>query len=250
MAEIKLHCKLPLFVARQWIRTRMASVNEVSARYSILDKEFYIPEPEHLGVQSSTNRQGRGDTLNADQARVVLEMLRTDSERAYEQYQYLLNEDEAGQQVDPSRDGLARELARMELTLNYYTQWYWKVDLHNLLRFLALRMDSHAQYEIRVYGNAIGKVVAAWVPHTWEAFKDYHLDALTFSGQELRLLNTILQNGHTSQMAAETIGMKKREWEEFGQKLERLKSVPLALADNVSVNDMVGMRLKPAKSGD
>ena len=141
MCEIKYHVKLPIFVARQWIRHRTANVNEYSARYSILDREFYLPAPEHLAAQSAVNRQGRGDVLAGDEAAQVLDLLREDATRSYDHYAEMLNEDEQGAPRDPARQGLARELARMNLTLNTYTQWYWKIDLHNLLHFLSLRAD-------------------------------------------------------------------------------------------------------------
>ncbi|HWB52346.1 MAG TPA: FAD-dependent thymidylate synthase, partial [Stellaceae bacterium] len=160
MCEIKYHVKLPIFVARQWIRHRTANVNEYSARYSILDNEFYIPAPEHLAAQASTNRQGRGDVLEGAAAKRVLDLLRDDAERAYAGYAEMLNEDDAGEPRDPTWPGLARELARMNLSLNFYTQWYWKTDLHNLLHFLSLRADPHAQYEIRVYAERMLDVVA------------------------------------------------------------------------------------------
>jgi thymidylate synthase (FAD) len=202
MCEIKLHVKLPIFIARQWIRHRMANVNEYSARYSILDKEFYLPAPADLAVQSSSNRQGRGESLSPDRAATVLTLLRKDAEAAYETYERLL-----GDEFD-----LARELARMDLTLNYYTQWYWKVDLHNLLHFLSLRMDAHAQYEIRVYGQAIGALVKAWVPHTWEAFEDYRLGGASLSKQ---MLDVVRRRIAGEVVTAETSGMSKREWEEL-----------------------------------
>ena len=171
MCEIKLHVKLPIFVARQWIRHRTASVNEYSARYSILDREFYIPASDVIAAQSLSNRQGRGDQLPASEAARVQDLLREDAHRAHEHYEELLNEESEGKVHDPSRIGLARELARINLSLNYYTQWYWKIDLHNLLNFLSLRADSHAQYEIRVYAEAIlEKIVQSWVPLTYEAF--------------------------------------------------------------------------------
>ena len=170
MAEIKLHVKLPIFVARQWIRHRMASVNEYSARYSVLDREFYLPAPDQLKAQATTNRQGRGDALAGEEAARVLDLLRADGERTYESYAWMLNEDEGGARVDADRDGLARELARINLTLATYTQWYWKTDLHNLMGFLRLRADAHAQYEIRVYAEAMIDVLARWVPLTHEAF--------------------------------------------------------------------------------
>ena len=180
MCEIKLHVKLPVFVARQWIRHRTAIVNEYSARYSILDREFYIPDPAHLAAQSTTAGQGRGEPLGPEEAARVLAILREDAARAYDHYEAMLSQD--GQQ------GLARELARMNLPANVYTQWYWKVDLHNLFHFLQLRADPHAQYEIRAYAEAIGAIVADWVPHAWAAFEDYRLNAVQFSGKAMAVL--------------------------------------------------------------
>ena len=180
MCEIKLHVKLPIFVARQWIRHRTASVNEVSARYSILDREFYVPAPDVIASQSQGNRQGRGGTLSAEQAVWVQKLLREDAGRAYDHYEELLNEGPNGEPMDPNRDGLARELARMNLSLNYYTQWYWKIDLHNLLHFLQLRAGAHAQYEIRVYAEAmLERIVKSWTPLVHEAFLDHRLNART-----------------------------------------------------------------------
>src|ERR1700683_5055235 len=164
MCEIKYHVKLPIFVARQWIRHRTANVNEYSGRYSILDREFYLPAPEHLAAQSAVNRQGRGDVLAGEEATHVLDLLREDATRSYDHYAEMLNEDETGAARDPSREGLARELARMNLTLNTYTQWYWKIDLYNLFHFLSLRADAHAQYEIRAYAEAMLETVRRWVP--------------------------------------------------------------------------------------
>jgi thymidylate synthase (FAD) len=212
MCEIKLHVKLPVFVARQWIRHRTANVNEYSARYSILDREFYIPAPEHLAAQSSANRQGRGEVLTGEEAAEVLAWLREDATRTHDRYRTMLNEDEQGNPLDPSRAGLARELARMNLTLNTYTQWYWKTDLHNLLHFLSLRADPHAQYEIRAYAEALFPVMAAWVPLTWAAFRDYRLTAVTFSGPMLACLKRMLGGEAVSQ---EDSGLSKREWREF-----------------------------------
>ncbi|MBO6776095.1 MAG: FAD-dependent thymidylate synthase, partial [Marinibacterium sp.] len=175
MCEIKLHVKLPIFVARQWIRHRTANVNEYSARYSILDREFYIPAPDDLAAQSLINNQGRGDVLEGEEAARVLEILKSDSTRAYDHYEAMISQD--------GQAGLARELARMNLPANIYTQWYWKVDLHNLFHFLRLRADAHAQYEIRVYAEAMCKVVADWVPFAYRAFEDYRLGAVTLSAQ-------------------------------------------------------------------
>jgi len=208
MCEIKYHVKLPIFVARQWIRHRTANVNEISARYSILDREFYLPAPEQLAAQSSANRQGRGDLLEGDAALRVLDLLRADATLTYDHYAWMLNENNA----DPDRPGLSRELARMNLTLNTYTQWYWKTDLHNLLHFLSLRADAHAQYEIRVYAEAMLESVKAWVPACWEAFRDYRLGAVTLSGPMLAALKRLLAGEAVTQ---ENCGMGKRDWAEF-----------------------------------
>src|SRR5579864_2271058 len=188
MCEIKYHVKLPIFVARQWIRHRTANVNEYSARYSILDNEFYIPAPEHLAAQATTNRQGRGDVLEGKAAKRVLDLLREDAERAYAGYAEMLNEDASGAPLDPSLPGLARELARMNLTLNFYTQWYWKTDLHNLLHFLSLRADPHAQYEIRAYADIMVETVKRWVPMAYEAFLEYRMNAAAISATGLAVI--------------------------------------------------------------
>jgi thymidylate synthase (FAD) len=217
MAEIKFHVKLPIFVARQWIRHRMSNVNEYSARYSILDREFYIPAPEHLSAQSAQNRQGRGEVVGAAEAERVLRMLTDDAQRNYEHYLDLLNHDEGGQQIREDRQGLARELARMNLSLNFYTQWYWKTDLHNLMNFLRLRADPHAQYEIRVYAEVILDILKKWVPLTYEAFREHRLEAATFSGEALKALRRMLAGEHVEQSDT---SMSKREWHEFLAKLE------------------------------
>jgi thymidylate synthase (FAD) len=218
MCEIKYHVKLPIFVARQWIRHRTANVNEYSARYSILDREFYLPAPEHLAAQSTSNRQGRGDVLTGDAAAEVLELLRTDATRTYDNYAAMLNEGPDGAPADPSRPGLARELARMNLTLNTYTQWYWKTDLHNLLHFLSLRADAHAQYEIRVYAEAMLESLKAWVPLTYAAFADYRLGAVTFSAAMLAIIKRMLDGQTVEQKDS---GLSKREWAEMMAALGR-----------------------------
>jgi thymidylate synthase (FAD) len=214
MCEIKYHVKLPIFVARQWIRHRMANVNEYSARYSILDREFYIPAPEHLAAQSDSNRQGRGDVLQGEEAEQVLRLLRDDATLTYDHYAHMLNEDGA----DPARRGLARELARMNLTLNTYTQWYWKSDLHNLLNFLSLRADSHAQYEIRAYAEVMLQSVEAWVPATFAAFKDYRVGAVTLSAGMLAVVRRMLGGEPVDQAGS---GLSKREWVELMAALGR-----------------------------
>ena len=218
MCEIKYHVKLPIFVARQWIRHRMANVNEYSARYSVMDREFYIPEPGQLAAQSAANRQGRGDVLEGAEAAEVLALLRDDAARNYDHYAQMLNEAADGTVADESRQGLARELARMNLTLNTYTQWYWKTDLHNLLHFCRLRADAHAQHEIRVYAEAMLETVKAWVPAAYEAFLDYRLGAVTFSAQMLSVLKRMLAGDVVEQG---TSGLSKREWAEMMQSLAR-----------------------------
>ena len=212
MCEIKYHVKLPIFVARQWIRHRTANVNEYSARYSILDREFYLPAPEHLAAQSEVNRQGRGAVLEGAEAALVFDLLRDDATRCYDHYVDMLNEGADGAPADPGRQGLARELARMNLTLNTYTQWYWKCDLHNLLHFLSLRADAHAQYEIRAYAEAMLATVEAWVPATYAAFRDFRLRAVNFSAAMLAVVRRMLAG---EDVAQEGSGLSKREWAEM-----------------------------------
>ena len=217
MCEIKLHVKLPIFVARQWIRHRTANVNEYSARYSILDREFYVPDADVIAVQSDANRQGRGEALSPEDAARVQSLLREDANQAHNHYELLLNEYPNGKPRNPNRPGLARELARINLSLNFYTQWYWKVDLHNLLNFLALRADTHAQHEIRVYAEAIlQRIVRIWVPMTYEAFCDYRLNAKLLSGNALSVVRALV-NGRRDD--AENLrvgsGIAPREWREL-----------------------------------
>ncbi|TKA97897.1 FAD-dependent thymidylate synthase [Cereibacter changlensis] len=209
MCEIKLHVKLPVFVARQWIRHRTANVNEYSARYSILDREFYIPHPSQLAAQSTVNNQGRGAVLEGEEAARVLEILKSDAGRAYDNYEAMLSQE--GPDGAPQQ-GLARELARMNLPMNIYTQWYWKVDLHNLFHFLRLRADAHAQYEIRVYADEICKVVADWVPLAFAAFEDYRMGGVNLSGKAMACLRRMLKGETVTQ---ESSGMSKGEWREF-----------------------------------
>ena len=221
MCEIKFHVKLPIFVARQWIRHRTANVNEISARYSILDNEFYVPAPAQLAAQSAVNRQGRGEVLDGPEAATVLRLLREDAGRAYEHYAEMLNEDEAGNAVDPARQGLARELARMNLSLNFYTQWYWKTDLHNLMHFLSLRADAHAQYEIRVYADAMLDVLDRWVPHTAEAFRQSRLGGAHLSERGLAAVKALLAGEAVTQQSS---GLSSREWTELMATLGRPSS--------------------------
>ena len=212
MCEIKYHVKLPIFIARQWIRHRTANVNEYSARYSILDKEFYVPEKKHLSAQSTINRQGRGDLITGEQADEVLQILKDDATRTYSNYEKMLNEKFDGTVIDENKSGLARELARMNLTLNSYTQWYWKTDLLNLLNFLFLRADSHAQYEIRVYAEAMLETVKKWVPITHSAFLDYRVGAVHVSAKGKKVIQQMTKG---EKVTHESSGLSKREWNEL-----------------------------------
>ncbi|CAK7192877.1 Flavin-dependent thymidylate synthase [Commensalibacter sp. Nvir] len=211
MCEIKYHIRLPIFVARQWIRHRTASVNEYSARYSIMEKEFYIPTPEALAEQSKINNQGRGDCLSSEQALKVMELLRGDAQRCYENYETMLKPAAEGGY------GLARELARMNLTLNTYSQWYWKINLHNLFHFLQLRIDPRAQYEIRVYAEAMLETVRSWVPIACEAFEDYRRNSVTFSQSMMMILGKMLKGQKIDQKES---GLSKREWMEMIELIE------------------------------
>ena len=247
MCELKLHIKAPIFVARQWLRHRTASVNEYSARYSRLDREFYVPDADHLqsvheeqigrqrasssgmddlfgsteavgerlalATQSDSNKQGRDDVLTDEEARQALSRLDWISTRAYGVYKNLLNEDDTGAPKDPDRAGLARELARAALPVNYYTQFYWKIDLRNLLHFLSLRADAHAQYEIRAYADVIlDEIVMSWVPATYQAFRDYAMDAASLSAGGLAVVKRMLSGEAVDQASS---GLSKREWREL-----------------------------------
>ena len=212
MCEIKYHVKLPIFIARQWIRHRTANVNEYSARYSILDKEFYIPDKKQLSAQSTSNRQGRGNLITGDQADEVLKILKDDATRTYGNYEKMLNERFDGTTIDDEKIGLARELARMNLTLNSYTQWYWKTDLLNLLNFLFLRADKHAQYEIRVYADVMLETVKKWVPITHAEFLDYRVGAVHVSSKGKTIIQKMI-NG--DKVNFDTSGLSKREWNEL-----------------------------------
>jgi thymidylate synthase (FAD) len=212
MCEIKYHVKLPIFIARQWIRHRTANVNEYSARYSILDKEFYLPSLENLAAQSQSNRQGRGEVLEGEQANKVLDLLKGDAEKTYENYETMLNERYDGSVIDEKKAGLARELARMNLTLNTYTQWYWKTDLLNLMNFLRLRGDQHAQYEIRAYADIMLDTLKKWVPTTYEAFMDYRVGGTEVSAKGKIILQKLIKG---DDIDLEQSGLSKREWNEL-----------------------------------
>ena len=209
MVEFKFHVKLPIFVARQWIRHRMANVNEYSGRYSEMKDEFYLPAIDQIRPQSTMNRQGRGEeAIPENDAEKIISEMRDLQELLFAKYNSLLEKD------------IARELARINLPLSNYTEWYWKIDLHNLFHFLRLRMDAHAQYEIRVYGEAINEIIKTIVPIANEAFEDYNLNGMYLSSQEKSaLLNLIDKNKLTEEYLSET-GMSKREIREFLAKIQ------------------------------
>jgi thymidylate synthase (FAD) len=213
MCEIKVHVKLPIFVARQWIRHRTANVNEHSARYSILDKEFYLPDPAHISAQSKNNKQGREqNVLSSQEIKDTLDILKSNSEQCYENYEKLLNFHQSGQPLDETKQGIARELARINLTLNYYTQWYWKIDLHNLLHFISLRADPHAQYEIRVYAEALLDVVKLWVPYVYESFMEYRIHAASLSKSQMEALKKMID---PAKLSEQETNLNIRELEEL-----------------------------------
>jgi len=198
MNEIKFHIKLPIFVARQWIRHRTANVNEYSARYSILDNEFYIPKANDVKPQSQLNNQGREGEIEKDLKKHYLSLIKENAKINFSSYKHLLNVDEDGNTLDEKRPGIARELARTVLPLSSYTQWYWKIDLHNLMHFLALRFDDHAQYEIRVYAKVMLDLVKKWVPLTYDAFIRNRVNSLTLSSEAIEFLKMKIKNKKSS----------------------------------------------------
>jgi len=212
MVEFKFHVKLPIFVARQWIRHRTANVNEYSGRYSVMKEEFYQPEAEQIRLQSDVNRQGRSDEqFPPDLQEDFLSHASEIQKQVYERYTRYIGA------------GLAREIARINLPLSLYTEWYWKIDLHNLLHFLRLRMDPHAQYEIRQYANVMAEIVKAVCPITWEAFEDYILHAQKFSAIELKILKATLSGFVPDKTALVAAGLSTLEAAEFLDKLEKIK---------------------------
>jgi thymidylate synthase (FAD) len=225
MCEVKFHVKLPIFVARQWIRHRTANVNEMSARYSILDKEFYIPEVENISAQSTNNKQGRSaDAMPGIEAREIRDTLEMASEECFHNYHFLLNETEDGETLIPSRSGLARELARNVLPLSTYTQWYWKVDVRNLLGFLRLRSDPHAQFEIRAYAEVMLGIVEKWMPNTYNAFMDLELGSFKLTSGMLDLLQDVIHPTVGIATAAE-YGLSKRELGDLLNAIPALKGI-------------------------
>lgn len=217
MCEIKFHIKAPIFVARQWLRHRTANVNEYSARYSIVHDEFYLPQASVLAQQSASNRQGRDKVLDPAEAKKILDMLKQDATQTYTNYRDMLNADEDGNVLDETKPALARELARMNLTLSYYTEFYWKIDLHNLLHFLSLRADSHAQYEIQVYALAMLEIMKKWTPYTYDAFMKYHFNGAHVSEQGLEVIRRLVAGESLDQMET---GMSPRELRELMESLK------------------------------
>lgn len=207
MVEFKFHVKLPIFVARQWIRHRTANVNEYSGRYSEMTDDFYLPEITQIRPQSSNNKQGRSeDAFSSEVSENLKEKIKDYQLNAYGHYKDLLE------------SGLAREISRINLPLSNYTEWYWKIDLHNLFHFLKLRLDSHAQYEIRVYAEAMAEIVKTAVPVAYEAFEDYILNARNFSGPELLIIKKLINDMPDDDKLSD-FGLSKREINEFRDKL-------------------------------
>jgi len=213
MVEFKFHIKVPIFIARQWIRHRTANVNEYSGRYSVMKDEFYLPNLTELRPQSATNRQGRAeDTFSQEKAQEIQDIMNKTQNDLYSEYEGLLDKE------------LARELARINLPLSNYTEWYWKIDLHNLLHFLRLRVDSHAQYEIREYGLVMADLVKEFVPLAWEAFEDYALKSIYFSRMEKNLLKELVSGKSLDELDYEAAGLKLRETKEFKEKITAMLS--------------------------
>lgn len=214
MCEIKLHLKMPIFVARQWVRHRTASMNEYSGRYSVMPNEFYVPEMHEIQGQSTSNKQGREEGRITPHAQALAKgIFEGTGESMFTVY------DRLGEM------NVSRELARIVLPLSAYTEFYWKIDLHNLLHFLRLRIDPHAQKEIREFARIIADVVSGWVPVAYEAFVDYRLGAVTFSRMEMEFLRLVLEAHEVDQeVLAESLvpldlGLSKREQAELLNKL-------------------------------
>ena len=210
MIELKFHVKLPIFVARQWIRHRTANVNEMSGRYSEMPEEFYIPEVNNLRTQSKINTQGSDGTIDAEKAQIIIDQFTAECEGDFKLYREFLDND------------VVREQARMVIPLNTYTEWYWKIDLHNLMHFLDLRCDSHAQQEIRVYADAILELIKPLVPWTIEAWQDYsaYRNGLILTGFEVAQLRRIISE---KQLPAGKIDvdnqLEQMEWKNKAKKL-------------------------------
>ncbi len=213
MVEFKFHVKLPIFVARQWIRHRTANVNEYSGRYSEMKDEFYVPDKSQVRHQSEVNKQGRGEELHESVVNDVISTIKSTQDDLFAKYEGFLE------------TGMARELARINLPLSNYTEWYWKIDLHNLFHFLRLRKDAHAQYEIRVYADCIGEIAKEFAPVAYEAFSDYILDSREFSRSELKSMQILVKKGEIFDTDLKEAGLSSREAKEFFEKLEYMKGL-------------------------
>lgn len=205
---LTFHTKMPIFVARQWVRHRTARLNEISGRYSVMADEFYIPEPDKVNVQSESNKQGRGDQVPAEEAESVRGAISDVAKNAYEVYENLLER------------GVARELARAVLPVNLYTEWYWQIDLHNLFHFLQLRLDPHAQYEIRVYAEAMAQCAKAVAPIAYEAFEEHRLGSVQLSRAECEAMTAMLE-GEESPLEGRSAAI-------FEEKLKKMRAMVAA----------------------
>ncbi len=201
---LTFHTKMPIFVARQWVRHRTARLNEISGRYSIMKDEFYVPEPDQMRVQSTDNKQARGEeVLEAELNQKMIAEMEADQRQIYSHYEQMIE------------DGLAREIARSNLPLSLYTEWYWQIDLHNLFHFLRLRMDAHAQYEIRVFAEAMAKCAKAVAPLAYEAFEEHSLNSVKLSQSECIALAGMLDGKECA--------LEGRALAIFEQKLAKMK---------------------------
>ncbi|GAB6089417.1 FAD-dependent thymidylate synthase [Spirochaeta dissipatitropha] len=204
------HAKMPVFVARQWVRHRTARLNEISGRYSVMKDEFYLPDADKISLQSEDNKQGRQDeAVDRETAVQILGKLEQGQKEAYAAYQNLIV------------NGLARELARINLPLSMYTEWYWQIDLHNLFHFLRLRLDPHAQYEIRAYAEVMLDIARKVCPVATEAFEEHRMGAVTFSSREFEVLQQIISGENDLESALDTAGLDGKDRERM---LEKLKS--------------------------
>ncbi|MBS1721299.1 MAG: FAD-dependent thymidylate synthase [Armatimonadetes bacterium] len=203
--QLTFHTKMPIFIARQWVRHRTARLNEISGRYSVMKDEFYVPNPAQIRFQSKNNKQGRSDeTLDFDEAMAVIQQFEEEQKAIYRNYESLLEKN------------VARELARVNLPLSLYTEWYWQIDLHNLFHFIRLRLDPHAQYEIRVFAEALAQCAKAVAPLAYEAFEEHILGSITFSRSELEALARMLR-GEESQLEGRNATI-------FAEKMAKLQS--------------------------
>lgn len=217
MCEIKLHIKAPIFVLRQWLRHRTANVNEYSGRYSIMEDSYYVPENEYLRHQCKHNKQGRGATMSEELTAEAATLIKSTSDQAFTNYHKMLSL--GGSDEDKER-GLSREIARMVLPLNTYSELYWKIDLHNLLHFVSLRATSHAQYEIRVYAEKILDIVKSWVPKVYDAFMRYKHNSVPLSAEAHRVIQDLLAH---KEVKKADYKLTKREWTELAASFDLAK---------------------------